>query len=64
MRRPSLMLVVTLTVVFALSVFAQDVIVNVNLTMLRVFVEDEQGHAVLDLRRTTLKWLKTAERYR
>ena len=32
-----------------LSALAQDLAVDVNLTMLDVFVEDQNGHAVLDL---------------
>lgn len=49
MQRRILLAVFICSTLFALSVLAQDVIVNVNLTMLSVFVEDERGHAALDL---------------
>ena len=44
-----IMLISALSTTLVFSAIAQDLIVNVNLTLLDVFVEDQQGHPVLDL---------------
>jgi hypothetical protein len=49
MRHKILLPVFISLTLLTLTALAQDVIVNVNLTMLRVFVEDEHGLAALDL---------------
>jgi VWFA-related protein len=45
----TLALVSALLTMVVLSALAQDLLVNVNLTMLSAFVEDQNGHPVLDL---------------
>jgi hypothetical protein len=49
MQLRSPVVVFAITLIFGVSVLAQDMIVNVNLTTLEVFFGDETGRAVLDL---------------
>ena len=47
--KPGILLTIALSTALVFSAIAQDLIVNVNLMLLDVFVEDQQGHPVLDL---------------
>lgn len=59
--RVALLLMSTLLTVVVLSAIAQDLVVDVNLTMLNVFVEDQNGHAVLDLTADDLEVLENGQ---
>jgi VWFA-related protein len=47
--KAALLLVTAISMMFLPSAIAQDFVVNVNLTMVDVFVEDQSGRPVLDL---------------